>query len=182
MRECAGLKEIWGRAAIPLKSDLSITAHMIKLHEEWRKLYKKHNSNSASDVKKREKFSETLDSILDVGSPMAVKMIERSKEAKTSDIDFYLDQKGPRLGYMSGLDKKYSNAVKNKEKRETAFHLQKQAETNTEETQSKKESDIEDNELEVCVNEKHELRGDDFVVPPKRVKNRTSFHFLLLGR
>ena len=133
----SGLKEIWGRAAIPLKSDVSITAQTVKLHEEWRKLCKKRNSNSASDVRKREEFSETLDSLLDVASPMAVKMIAtdklRSKEAKTSDVDFYLDQKGPRLEYMSGLDKKFSKAVKNKEKRETAFHLQNQAETNKEE-------------------------------------------------
>ena len=117
----AALCEYWNKSGIPRMSDQSISKKVIKLFEEWKLLQKHRNRTTTLELAKREKFMEKLDTLFDIASPDAVKILSsdrlRSAEARQADIDFYIDQQGARIGTMSGLDKVHHEAIEKKKKR-----------------------------------------------------------------
>ena len=120
----AALKSYWVKAGIPRMSDQSISKKILKVFEDWKQLCRKKNQTSSGEVKKREAFEKKLDQLFDIAHPNAIQILQsdrlRTAEAKQADVDFYLDQKGPRVGYMAGLDVVHKEAVEKKKKKDEA--------------------------------------------------------------
>ena len=114
----AALKSYWVKVGIPRMSDQSISKIFLKVFEDWKQLCRKKNQTSSVEVKKREAFEKKLDQLFDIAHPNAIQILQsdrlRTAEAKQADVDFYLDQKGPRVGYMEGLDVVHKEAVEKK--------------------------------------------------------------------
>ena len=93
----AALGEYWTRSGIPQLSDFAITNHVLRLHEEWKNLFKKQKQTSTAELGKREIFLQKLESLFDIASPDAIKILEsdrlRTAEATQADSPF-------RLGYV----------------------------------------------------------------------------------
>ena len=72
--------------------------------------------------KKREEFVNNLDQLFDIAHKDAIQILQtdrlRTAEAKQADVNFYIDQKGPRVGYMTVLDSVHKEAVEGKKRRE----------------------------------------------------------------
>ena len=117
----AALCEYWSKSGIPRLSDDSITKQILRLHDEWRVLCKNKMKKSSVEAAKREAFENKLVKLFDIASPDAIDILNsdrlRTTEAGKADIEFYLDQKGARIGTMSGLDKVHKEAVDKKKKR-----------------------------------------------------------------
>ena len=125
----AALGDYWTRSGIPRVADLAITKHVLRLHEEWKNLCKKQKQTSTTELGKREIFLQKLESLFDIASPDAIKILEsdrlRTAEARQADIDFYLDQKGERIATMAGLDKVHLETVEKKKKRLAEVEVRK---------------------------------------------------------
>ena len=126
----AALGDYWTRSGIPRVSDLIITKHVLRLHEEWKNLRKKQHQTTIAEQGKREIFLQKLESLFDIASPDAIKILEsdrlRTAEARQADIDFYLDQKSDRIASMAGLDKVYLETVQKKKKRLADVEVRKE--------------------------------------------------------
>ena len=118
----SAVSEYWSKAGIPSISHQAISAKVLKLLDEWKQVCKDKQRVNAAALSKREAFVEKLNMLFDIAAADAIQAIQgdrlRSPEARQSDIDFYLDQKGKRIGYMSRLDDIHKNAVERKKKRE----------------------------------------------------------------
>lgn len=110
----AAVREYWNKSGIPRISDCAIINKALSLYNEWHGLNKNKMKTSSVDMEKRKKFEEKLDKLFDIASPDAIKILEsdrlRSLDARQADIDFYLDQKGARIGFIGGLDKVHQKA------------------------------------------------------------------------
>ena len=117
----AAVCEFWNKSGIPRISDYAISNKVLSLYNEWHGLNKNKMKTSSVDIEKRKRFEEKLNMLFDIASPDAIQILEsdrlRSLDARQADIDFYLDQKGPRIGSMGELDKVHQKAVENKQKR-----------------------------------------------------------------
>ena len=94
----AALKETWGISGIPTISDHSQAEKIKKLYEEYRLQVKHKNRDLKADIDKRESLKTKLQSLFDIGSKDAVKIIRedrlRTKKAREADINFYEHKKG----------------------------------------------------------------------------------------
>ena len=126
----AAVREYWNKSGIPRISDCAIINKALSLYNEWHGLNKNKMKTSSVDMEKRKKFEEKLDKLFDIASPDAIKILEsdrlRSLDARQADIDFYLDQKGARIGFIGGLDKVHRKAVESKKKRLEESELQQE--------------------------------------------------------
>ena len=79
-------------------------------------------SRSKAATEKRHKLNEQLDKLWDIGASDAIEEIKKSrilsKKDKHEDIAFYEDQRGARLGSMSGSDKVYASNKRKQNERE----------------------------------------------------------------
>ena len=90
---------------------------------EWTNL-KKSMGRPTDPGNKREKFTEKLDKLWDIGAPDAVKEIQTNRLLtpgdKQQDIAFYFDQQNERNATMSGNDKILKKKVEEKQLRQQA--------------------------------------------------------------
>ena len=178
----AALGDYWTRSGIPRVSDFTITKYVLRLHEEWKNLRKKQNQTSTAELGKREIFLQKLESLFDIASPDAIKILEsdrlRTAEATQADIDFYLDQKGERIATMAGLDKVHLETVEKKKKRLAEVEIRKEKASSSSST----------NMIEIPSCEKEDTVEDiddidvDFVAPVERKAKKPDVVPLLVPR
>ena len=122
--ECvvSALTKLWKKSGISTISDHGISVKVFKHYFEWKAILKHRKKSSSVDLSKRESFQVQLDQLCDIAAHDAIEIIKsdrlRSEAARKADIDFYLDQKGPRIGYMARLDEAHKNTVERKKKRD----------------------------------------------------------------
>ena len=96
---------------------------VIKLFNTWKRLQQNHHQTSQKSIEKRNHFKDEVAKLFDLARKDAVEEIKkdrlRSEAAKEEDIDFLWDQRSTRVQTMSVEDKKYSEAVERKVKRDT---------------------------------------------------------------
>ena len=167
----AALTKYWMKAGIPRISDHAISAKVLKLFEEWKMLCKNKNKSSAVDLSKREAFEAKLGQLLDIASSDAIQILQsdrlRSPEARQADVDFYLDQKGPRIGYMARLDEVHRDTIERKRKREDDERRRK---LQNEEAAENNENLVDDKSVADENIEDIADNDEDFVGPATRTK------------
>ena len=176
----SAVTEYWGKAGIPTLTHQAISDKVFKLLNEWKQIVKDKSKSSVAVISKREAFVKKLDTLFDIAAKNAIEVIQgdrlRSAEARQSDNDFYLDQKGERIGYMSSLDEVYKNTVEKKKKREEEEMKRKEA---------LQKSDSLDREVEVDEGDEREPSDDDsedFVGPTARRPKKPETVPLLVPR
>ena len=176
----AALCEYWNKSGIPKISDYAIMKKTLNLWEEWKVLSKNKNKTSSVEINKREKFEKKLDELFDIASPNAIKDLEndrlRSSDARQADINFYLDQKSQRIGFMGGMDTVHRKSVENKMKRIQESELR----------QDKASSSSLPGIEKVLVSEMEEIEDDigddDFVAPVEKKAKKPDKIPLLVPR
>ena len=129
----------------------------------------------------------SLDLLFDIASPEAEKILQvnrllGSKETE-EDLMFLEDQRGPRVGSMSGRDKVYDHAVQRKRIREemTAARVEKENERVNESKQtsaekedenSDEEDDIDNNDSDFKASEMKRSKKVDIMGPVSQVADR----------
>ena len=168
----------WTKAGIPTITHQAITAKVLKLHEDWRKICKDRQKSNAATLSKREAFVKCLDSLFDIASSDAVQQIQsdrlRSQEARQADIDFYIDQKGDRVGCMSCVDEVHKEAVARKKMR-VEIEMKRREALEQSARQRELDQPEEDN-----VNDNEE--DEDFVGPASKNKKKSDVVKLLVPR
>ena len=105
--------DFWDMAKIPIRKDYHVKSQINKLYEEYRNLAKAKSRSNYGQKEKERIFLESLDELFDIGHQNALEMMKN-----TEDRNFYILQKEKgRKGYMAGIDKKWAEKEKNKEKR-----------------------------------------------------------------
>ena len=112
----------WDMARIPTQLPRNCVRKLKVIYEEWRELAK--NKKRKGDPGDRKAaFKSKLDTLWDIAADDAIAQIRNNrllrKEEREIDVKFYLDQKAERIGYMSGNDKVFAEAVRRREQRET---------------------------------------------------------------
>lgn len=114
--------ELWEKANIPtIQKKNSLTKSM--------KMWQKYVSITAKNpkrlcrigAKKLTGMTEDCGKLFDLATPRAVDLIQRNRlltmEEKKRDIEFYVDQKGDRIGKMTNRDRQYDEKMKKKQHR-----------------------------------------------------------------
>ena len=144
----------------------------MKLFEDWRQLCKKRNQTSSLENKKREEFVNNLDQLFDIAHKDAIQILQtdrlRTAEAKQADVNFYIDQKGPRVGYMTVLDSVHKEAVEGKERREESV-LRRQLEQERRRGCDKLQAEKIDTKV-VDDKDDESDKEEDYVCPTKKIK------------
>ena len=174
----AGVREFWNKSGIPRISDYAISNKVLSLYNEWHGLNKNKMKTSCVDIEKRKRFEEKLNMLFDIASPDAIQILEsdrlRSLDARQADIDFYLDQKGPRIGSMGALDKVHQKAVESKKKRLEESELQQEKTSSSSQPDKKKlplsemgdiEDDIDDTDFIPSVQKAKKAYSVPLLVP-----------------
>lgn len=115
------LKEIWQRAAIPIKSDKKCLDQLIKIHKVWASVKKievsaRENENSQRQI---QEFNNSMNSLCDL-SPSDVE--NQLKALRTNnwqeDLEFLAGQRQyPQTGTMYGLDRKEQERASSRQRR-----------------------------------------------------------------
>ena len=126
----------WVRAPIKTVSMPTVKTRIIKLLEEHDSLLRNKSRQSVTEVKKRENFKISMKYLFDIACPEAEKIIQQDRflvkkdsmgnlitKDREDDLDFLADQRGARVGWMSGKDKVYEKRMGDK-----AIRNQKEAE------------------------------------------------------
>lgn len=112
----------WNMGRIKVKTRRHCMDQLMNLFNEWRNLKKNISRQSATEITKRDKFSQDLDKLFDIAAPDAIDEIQQNayltSEQKKEDIEFYIDQKTTRIAYMSGNDKIFLRKIERKRERE----------------------------------------------------------------
>ena len=123
---------IWEKATIPTMNQLNANKKLEKLFNRWIWLLKSKKKENEKDKQNRKDFVDVLPKLFDVASPDWESDIKRdklkSKEEREEDLRFLLDQRGERKEWLGNYSKRYSKALKAKEKRQQQVEKQKEKE------------------------------------------------------
>ena len=168
----SALSKYWIKAGIPRISDYAISVKVLKLFDEWKSILKNRNKSTPVEIAKRKEFAVKLDQLLDIATSDAIQVLKsdrlRSAEARQADIDFYVDQKGPRIGYMARLDEIHRDTIEKRKKRkdEERRRQLKNVEVTIPFTENLENEDFIDNEETENIADEE----DEYVVPATRTK------------
>ena len=167
--ECvvSALTKSWKKSGIPTISDYAISIKILKNFEKWKTLVRNKNKSSPVELAKRESYKIKLDQLCDIAANDAIERIKsdrmRSEDSRQADIDFYEDQKGPRIGYMARLDEVHRDTIERKKKRDEDERKRKVRSEKMDDTGSKHNLDNEDTE-NIAEND------EEYVAPSTRTK------------
>jgi hypothetical protein len=129
------LKEIWGKAAIPIKDDKNILKDLIKIHDAWLSIKKipvsrRNNSHSISLIGE---FEKRMDSLLDISpSDVEVRLRATRKRHWKEDFSFLIGQRqNPQVGFMEKVDQQEQNKQNNKKIRDLRVNRNPSAESSS---------------------------------------------------
>ena len=115
------LKEIWQRAAIPVKPDKKCFDQLIEIHKSWLSVKKINVSARANDNSQRriQEFNDSMNSLCDL-SPSDIE--NQLKASRTNnwkeDLMFLAGQRHyPQTGTMHGLDRKEQERASSRQRR-----------------------------------------------------------------
>ena len=118
------VKEPWQRAGIETSKDHYISLKVKKLDSQWTSLNRNKSKTSDAARKARQEFEVYLDTLFDIASQDAEKVIMndrlRSADTRQEDIDFLRDQRGDRKMGIGSQDTQYKKKVIKKVNREKA--------------------------------------------------------------
>lgn len=122
----------WQMARIKTKYRQNCMLDVMALYQEWVGL-SKHRDRLSDPGEKRQKYTLNLDCLFDIGAPVAIEEILKSKllssEQREEDIMFYNDQKSERKAVMSGHDKIFEKKVDLNLSRKRRMKLKSESET-----------------------------------------------------
>ena len=160
-------------ANIPVLAHFRSKKWVIKIFDDYQKLLKHKNRKTDTEEQKRVDFVEDLEKLLDIAAEDAEEKINKDRllenEAKSEDVIFLEDQRGPRIACIDvkNGDLDYSKSVKEKEDRIAAENKAKEKENSRiRESESIHPAEIQKETIE-------DNTDDDEFEPKVRKKSRT---------
>ena len=159
-------------AKIPFMQTKNATKKLENLFNKWRLLQKREKNTSAKDLENRKEFSDKLGLLFDIASQDWEKKISTDRikdvDERAEDLNFLVDQRGPRVRYLGEFSEHFAEAVTDKEAREASSEAQSAAESARQEkvrSEAKKRRELATKEI-ICENNNDE----DFEVEAKKAK------------
>ena len=166
------IMDIWYLAKIPFMQTKNATKKLENLFNKWRWLQKREKNTSAKDLENRKEFSDKLGLLFDIASQDWEKKISTDRikdvDERAEDLNFLVDQRGPRVRYLGEFSEHFAEAVTDKEAREASSEAQSAAESARQEkvrSEAKKRRELATKEI-ICENNNDE----DFEVEAKKAK------------
>jgi len=103
---------LWAMARIPTTVEWNAIVKLEEMFHRWQKLKKNINCRTATQIANESALNEDLDKLFDVAHANALTMITIDE-----DRAFLEDQRGPRIGFMAGVDTVLSAKEERKAKR-----------------------------------------------------------------
>ena len=98
----------WAESGLPVIKDQNILGKVLNIHDTKQKLTKNKSRQSSAEEVKRNEFKIAMESLFDISAPDIIEKIEkdrlRSEQAKKEDLDFLMDQRGPRKMCIGARD------------------------------------------------------------------------------
>ena len=120
----------WDMAPIKTVKNPTIETRIVRLVDEHDARRKNQSRKTATEVKMRDDFKESLKRLFDIASVDAEKEIEKNRflvkknkngevitKDREEDLSFLEDQRGPRIGWMAGRDEVYWQRTSDKGER-----------------------------------------------------------------
>ena len=189
----------WLKSGLKMMSDKSIVDKAMKLNDRHVKINKQKHLQTPKEIAKRTIFKADMMKLFDIADKNLISGIKadlmRSDEAKQEDIDFYLDQCGPRIGAVTDerdtdLDESWAQKIykaerpvrmKQKENKESNNNVEQTDQDDDDMRDDSDDSDDSDDnaekDIEKKLNRKRKRSREDFVtlqVPRKRIANETA--------
>ena len=103
---------LWAMARIPTTFERNAIVKLEEMFHRWQKLKKNINRRTATQIANETALNDDLNKLFDVAHANALTMITIAE-----DKAFLVDQRGPRIGYMAGVDIVLSAKEERKAKR-----------------------------------------------------------------
>ena len=127
------LKEIWGKAAIPIKDDKNILKYLMKIHDASLSIKKIPVSRRNIPKSLIGEFEKQMDSLLDISpSDVEVRLRETQKRDWKEDFSFLIGQRqNPQVGFMEKVDQQEQKKQNNKRIRDLRVNKNPSAESSS---------------------------------------------------